>query len=57
MLGSGLFAVTHPNRRIRFARVESKSGRGGLDIGMAGNSAEAYQAFVDKTKRQIATAR
>ncbi len=53
VLASGFMAITFPNRRIRFVRFEPKSGRGGLDIGRAGNSVEAFREFVDKVSRQI----
>jgi hypothetical protein len=53
MVGALLLAVTYPNRRIRFARFQTPSGRIGLDIGSAGNSAAAFESFVQQVRRQI----
>ncbi len=52
-LGAAFTATTYPNRYIRFTRFMTKSGRPGLDVGFAGNSADAYKEFVEKVKRQI----
>ena len=57
VLGASFTASTYPNRRIRFTRFDAKSGRGGLDVGFAGNSAAAFKEFVEKIARQIKKAR
>ena len=57
VLGASFTASTYPNRRIRFTRFDAKSGRAGLDVGFAGNSAAAFKEFVDKVSRQIKKAR
>jgi hypothetical protein len=56
ILGTGFMALAFPNRRIRFARFNSKSGRPGLDIGCAGNDLPTFKAFVDQVRRRIAKA-
>lgn len=53
ILGSACMAVTFPNRRIRFARFNTKSGVAGLDIGCAGNDAAVFKAFVEQVRRRI----
>jgi hypothetical protein len=53
VLGAAFLALTYPNRRIRFARFDAKSGRAGLDISCAGNDPEAFKSFVDAVKQQI----
>jgi hypothetical protein len=45
--------LTFPLRRIEFVRFTSKSGRGGLDLGRAGNDAETFQAFVRAIQDQL----
>jgi hypothetical protein len=57
VLGAAFTAATYPNRRIRFTRFDARSGRGGLDVGLAGNSAEAFHDFVEHVARQIARSR
>jgi len=49
-------ALTYRNRRIRFVRFLTRSGRAGLDIGCAGNRVEEFEAFVANVRRQIAKA-
>lgn len=53
ILGMMLMGLTYQNRRIKFARFNSKSGRAGLDIGSAGNKPAAFKQFVEQVKRQI----
>jgi hypothetical protein len=53
ILGTGIMALTYPNRRIRFARFNSRSGRPGLDIGSAGNDVTVFKAFVEQVRRRI----
>ncbi|MHB0955996.1 MAG: hypothetical protein ACYC0X_06400 [Pirellulaceae bacterium] len=53
LLGAALLGVTYPNRRIRFVRFNTKSGRAGLDIGCAGNEMAVFQQFVEQVRRQI----
>jgi hypothetical protein len=53
ILGAAFLALTYPNRRIPFARFNSKSGRAGLDIGCAGNELAAFRTFVEQVRRQI----
>jgi hypothetical protein len=57
VLGAALTAATYPNRRIRFTRFDAKSGRGGLDVGCAGNRVEAFDDFVEQVARQIKKSR
>ncbi|HEY3445137.1 MAG TPA: hypothetical protein VGK67_02190 [Myxococcales bacterium] len=45
--------LTYPIRRIVFARFDPRAGRGGLDIGFAGNDAATFEAFVEQVRRQI----
>ncbi len=52
-VGAALLALTHRNRRIRFARFLDRSGRIALDIAGAGNTSEDFEAFVRQVKRQI----
>lgn len=56
ILGTGLMALTYPHRRLRFARFDPRAGRGGLDIGCAGNDMAAFKAFVETVRRRIARA-
>jgi hypothetical protein len=56
ILGAGAMALTYRNRRIRFVRFKSRSGRAGLDIGCAGNSQAVFEQFVAQVRRQIAKA-
>lgn len=49
-------ALTYRNRRIRFVRFLTRSGRAGLDIGCAGNRVGEFEAFVADVRRQIAKA-
>jgi len=51
--GAGLLALTYRNRRIRFARFRTQTGRAGLDIGSAGNDTAAFEKFVEQVRRQI----
>jgi hypothetical protein len=51
--GVVLMALTHPNRRIRFARFLTQAGRAGLDIGSAGNDIATFEKFVQQVRRQI----
>jgi len=53
VFGAVFTALTYRNRRIRFARFNSRSGRPGLDIGCAGNSAAVFEEFVTHIRRQI----
>lgn len=53
ILGSAFMALTYPNRRVRFARFNSKAGLPGLDIGCAGNDMAAFKKFVEQVRRQI----
>lgn len=50
--GAALLALTHRNRRIRFARFVDRAGRIALDIANAGNTDEAFHAFVRAIQRQ-----
>ena len=56
ILGAALMAMTYPNRRIRFARFNSKAGRPGLDIGCAGNDVAVFKGFVEQVRRRISKA-
>lgn len=56
ILGSAFMALTYPNRRIRFARFNSKAGRAGLDIGCAGNDLAVFKEFVEQVRRWISKA-
>jgi len=56
ILGTAVMALAYPNRRIRFARFNTKAGRAGLDIGSAGNSLAAFKEFVEQVRRQISKA-
>lgn len=51
-VGAALLALTHRNRRIRFARFVDRSGRIALDIASAGNTSEDFDAFVRAVQRQ-----
>jgi uncharacterized integral membrane protein len=51
--GALLLALTYTNRRIRFARFQTKAGRLGLDIGSAGSDSATFEAFVERVRRQI----
>lgn len=53
IFGALLLAITYPNRRIRFARFLTPTGRPGLDIGCAGNDTAAFEKFADQVRRQI----
>lgn len=53
IFGALLMALTHSNRRIRFARFQTRGGRIGLDIGSAGNDPDAFDQFVQQVRRQI----
>ena len=53
ILGTTVMALTYPNRRIRFARFSSKSGRAGLDIGCAGNDMAVFKQFVEQVRQRI----
>jgi hypothetical protein len=53
MFGAAGLAATYPNRRIRFVRFDSLTGRGGLDVGLAGNNLGTFEAFVSQIRRQI----
>ena len=56
ILGAAFMVLTYRNRRIRFARFNSKSGRAGLDIGCAGNDPAVFREFVEQVRRRIAEA-
>jgi hypothetical protein len=56
IVGAVLTALTYRNRRIRFVRFHSRSGRAGLDIGCAGNNVAVFEEFVAHVRRQIAKA-
>jgi hypothetical protein len=56
ILGATVRALTFLNRRVRFARFNSKSGHAGLDIGSAGNDIAVFEEFVKQVRRQIAKA-
>ncbi len=51
-VGGVVMALTHRNRRIRFARFLDRSGRIVLDIADAGSTAEDFSAFVRAVQRQ-----
>ena len=51
-VGGIALALTHRNRRIRFARFPDRSGRIVLDIADAGNTDEDFSAFVRAVRRQ-----
>jgi hypothetical protein len=51
--GAMFMALTSPNRRIRFARFHTQTGRIGLDIGSAGNDIATFEKFVQQVRRQI----
>jgi hypothetical protein len=53
LIGGAAVAATYPNRRIRFVRFDAVSGRGGLDIGLAGNDVATFEAFVNHVRRQV----
>lgn len=53
ILSTGVMALTFPNRRIRFARFNTKAGRPGLDIGCAGNGTAVFKEFVEQVRRRI----
>ena len=53
ILGMAFMVLTSRNRRIRFARFNSKSGPAGLDIGCAGNDVSVFKEFVERVRRQI----
>jgi hypothetical protein len=53
IVGAVATALTYRNRRIRFARFNSRSGRPGLDIGCAGNNVAVFEEFVGHVRRQI----
>lgn len=50
---SAVTLLTFRHRRIRFARFEARSGKGGLDVGQAGSDPATFQAFVAATRQQI----
>jgi len=52
-VGALALVVTYPLRRLEFVRFDAKSGRGGLDIGSAGNDAATFQAFVRLVEQQV----
>ncbi len=56
ILGMAFMVLTSRNRRIRFARFNSKSGAAGLDIGCAGNDPAVFKEFVQQVRRQISKA-
>jgi hypothetical protein len=56
ILGAAFRTLTFRNRRIRFARFNSTSGRPGLDIGCAGNDKAVFDEFVEQVRRRIAKA-
>ncbi len=51
---AAVLLLTHRIRRTVFARFDPRAGRGGLDIGIAGNDAATFEAFVGQVRRQIA---
>jgi hypothetical protein len=53
ILGAVALAVTYPLRRLAFVRFDPKSGRGGLDIGSAGNDEAKFRGFVRAVQQQI----
>lgn len=53
VLGAIAVALTYPLRRIQFARFDPVSGRGGLDIGSAGNDEATFLGFVRAVEREI----
>lgn len=57
ILGVMLMAMTYRNRRVAFARFNTKAGKPGLDIGSAGNRLETYQAFVQQVRKRIQKSR
>lgn len=52
-VGGALLLLTHRHRRTVFARFDPLSGRGGLDIGLAGNDPDTFESFVREVRRQI----
>jgi hypothetical protein len=53
VLGAIALALTYPLRRLTFVRFDPKSGRGGLDIGSAGNDESRFRDFVRAVQQQI----
>ncbi len=53
ILGALMLVVTYPLRRLEFVRFDPKSGRGGLDIGLAGNDAQTFERFVRLVEQQV----
>jgi hypothetical protein len=53
IVGAVMLAVTYPLRRLEFVRFDAKSGRGGLDIGSAGNDAARFERFVGLVEQQV----
>ena len=51
--GAVLLILTYPNRRIRFVRFRTRSGKAGLDIGSAGNDMATFERFVEQVRAQI----
>jgi hypothetical protein len=52
IVGAVMLAVTYPLRRLEFARFDAQSGRGGLDIGSAGNDPRTFERFVRLVEQQ-----
>jgi hypothetical protein len=53
VVGGLVVVVTYPLRRLLFARFDAKSGRGGLDIGSAGNDTATFEGFVRLVEQQV----
>jgi hypothetical protein len=53
VIGGLVVVVTYPLRRLMFVRFDAKSGRGGLDIGSAGNDTATFEGFVRSVEQQV----
>ncbi len=53
IFGTVCMALTYRNRRIRFVRFQSRSGRAGLDVSGAGNAPAVFEEFVAQVRRQL----
>jgi hypothetical protein len=53
VIGGLLVVLTYPLRRLKFVCFDAKSGRGGLDIGSAGNDNATFEGFVRSVEQQV----
>lgn len=53
ILATIVMVLSYRNRRIRFVRFKTKTGRAGLDIGSAGNDPAAFREFIEQVRRRI----